>query len=136
VTHIALTSRLVALALSALIVTAACASLPPESGSVTATVGPDGVQRVEIQVANEMRFAPSSIVVTAGKPIEITLHSIAQQRHDFTLTEGVTSPVSVVVSGGQTASATFTITSPGSYHFICAQQGHADGGMRGTIVVQ
>jgi uncharacterized cupredoxin-like copper-binding protein len=129
-------SRLVALALGALLVTAACAALPPESGPVTATVGSDGIQRVEIQVANEMRFAPSSIVISAGKPIELTLRNIAQQRHDFTLTEGVTNPVSVTVGGGQSASTTFTVANPGTYHFICAQQGHADDGMRGTIVAR
>jgi uncharacterized cupredoxin-like copper-binding protein len=134
VMHVPAFPRLAALAAAASLATAACASLPAESGPATASVGADGTQRVEVEVANELRFAPSSIVVSVGKPIELTLRNIAQQRHDFTMTEGVSVPVSVVVGGGESSTATFTFASPGTYHFICAQEGHAQNGMRGTIV--
>jgi uncharacterized cupredoxin-like copper-binding protein len=123
------------LALIATTLAAACGGqLPPESGPATPEViAADGAQRLTVEVSNEMRFAPSMLVVKAGVPVELTLRSIGLMAHDLTLTDGVSAPVKIAVDGGRSATTTFTLERPGTYHFICSIPGHADGGMRGTI---
>jgi plastocyanin len=115
----------------------ACAQLPAESGPARPeSVSADGVQHVTMLVSNEMRFSPSKIVVKAGKPVELTMRSIALMPHDFFLTEGASTPVKISVEGGGTATSTFTLGRPGTYSFICSVAGHSDGGMHGTIVAE
>lgn len=96
----------------------------------------DGTLRVTVNVGNAERFQPSSIVVRAGQPVELTLRNEGRIQHDFTLTDGVVQPVKVVASGGQTASATFTLDQPGTYMFICSVSGHVSAGMKGTITAE
>jgi uncharacterized cupredoxin-like copper-binding protein len=130
-----LTTRL--LLLLVFLLASACAQLPPESGVATLQpVSADGVQRVTVLVANEMRFSPSRIVVKAGVPIEVTVQSIGLAAHDFTLTDGTRDPVNIAVDGGGTTKAAFTLDRPGTYRFICSVAGHTDAGMHGTIVAE
>ncbi|HEX2037259.1 MAG TPA: cupredoxin domain-containing protein [Chloroflexota bacterium] len=68
--------------------------------------------------------------------MRLTLRNDGRIPHDFTLTEGVRRRVSVVAGPEQSASATFTIERPGTYRFVCAQPGHAQAGMIGTITAQ
>ena len=42
----------------------------------------------------------------------------------------------ITANGGQTATGSFTIDTPGKYTFECSMPGHASAGMRGTITVQ
>jgi uncharacterized cupredoxin-like copper-binding protein len=37
---------------------------------------------------------------------------------------------------GQTTSIRFRLDTPGRYAVVCSAPGHADGGMRGTLVVE
>jgi uncharacterized cupredoxin-like copper-binding protein len=91
---------------------------------------------VTLTVGNSVSFTPSSIAVRAGEPVELTLRNEGNVPHNFTLSEGVTTPVKVDVRGGQTARASFTIERPGTYHFSCSVPGHAAAGMPGTITAQ
>jgi uncharacterized cupredoxin-like copper-binding protein len=117
--------------------TSACAQLPPESGPTRPeSVTPEGVQRLTVLVANEARFSPSSIVVKAGEPIELTLRSIGLAPHDFVLADGAGEPVRIAVDAGRSTTATFTLARPGTYRFICSVPGHSDAGMHGTIVAE
>ena len=95
--------------------------------------GPDGAQQVTLTVGNGMRFDPSTTTVRAGQPVELTLRNTGQMPHDFTLSDGVAQPVTISASGGQTASGTFILATPGTYTFECSMPGHALMGMRGTI---
>jgi uncharacterized cupredoxin-like copper-binding protein len=83
-----------------------------------------------------MTFQPAAINVRAGQPIELTLRNDGQMPHDFTLNDGVAQPVKIIAAGGQTASASFTLDTPGTYTFECSMPGHAALGMRGTITAQ
>jgi uncharacterized cupredoxin-like copper-binding protein len=133
--------------LTALIVVAGVA-LTTACGATAATGGPGagvaipaadstaGVQRVTVVVDNSMHFAPSSIVVRAGQPVELTLRNGGGIPHDFALTEGVSQPVKIEAQGGRTARGTFTIDTPGTYAFVCTVPGHAAAGMRGTITAR
>jgi nitrite reductase (NO-forming) len=121
--------------------TAACGAPAATGGPAAGVAVPvpaaaSGAQRVTVTVGNSMHFAPPSIVVRAGQPVELTLRNGGGIPHDFTLNEGVTGPVQIVAQGGRTARGTFTIDTPGTYEFVCAVPGHAAAGMRGTITAQ
>jgi uncharacterized cupredoxin-like copper-binding protein len=80
-----------------------------------------------------MQFEPNVITVKAGQPIELTLQNDGSSDHDFALSDGVAQPVKIVVKGGQSGTSTFTLDTPGTYAFTCAQFGHTAAGMQGTI---
>ena len=101
-----------------------------------ASVSAAGAQQITIKVGNRVWFEPSSIVVRAGAPVELTLRNEGQIPHDFVLAEGVAQPVKIVATDGQTTSGTFTLDRPGTYTFICSVPGHEAGGMKGTITAQ
>src|SRR5262245_59044559 len=90
-------------------------ALTPACGATAATGGPGGsvaipapasaasAQQVTVTVGNAMQFAPSSIVVRAGQPVELTLRNGGGIPHDFTLVAGASGPVKLEAQGGQTA---------------------------------
>jgi uncharacterized cupredoxin-like copper-binding protein len=121
--------------------TAACGAAAttggPGVGAVVQAPAPtDGTQQVTLTVGNSMQFAPASIVVRAGQPVELTLRNGGGIPHDFTLAEGAARPIKIEAQGGQTARGTFAIDTPGTYAFVCSVPGHAAAGMRGTITAQ
>ena len=100
----------------------------------------DKVQRVEI-IVDSYSFKPDTITVEAGKPVEITLRSVASMiSHNFTI-DDPESGLYVVqeVKGGRDATVTFTLEKPGTYKFYCSKKNifgsHEKKGMVGTIVV-
>jgi nitrite reductase (NO-forming) len=117
---------------------AACGSATPapDSTPASSTPMPDGTQAVTLSVGSDMTFEPSRFSVRAGQPVQLTLQNTGDNAHDFTLGEGVSQPVKITATGGQSATATFTIDTPGNYSFDCSMPGHALLGMRGTITVQ
>jgi len=134
--------RLVALVVIAgVALTTACGAAATTSGSgavaaIPAPAAPAGAQPVTVTVGNAMQFAPASMVVRAGQPVELTLRNGGGLPHDFALAEGVSSPVKIEAQGGRTARGTFTIDAPGTYAFVCTVPGHAAAGMRGTITAR
>src|ERR671933_1605751 len=109
---------------------------PGASVAIPAPAPAAGTQQVTLTVGSAMQFAPSSLVVRAGQPVELTLRNGGGIAHDFTLAEGASRPVKIEAQAGQTARGTFTIDSPGTYAFVCSVPGHAAAGMRGTITAQ
>ena len=87
-------------------------------------------------VGNSMQFAPRSLTVRAGQPVELTLRNGGGLPHDFVLTEGVASPVQIEALAGRTGRGTFTLETPGTYGFLCSVPGHAAAGMVGTLTAQ
>ena len=130
------------------LILAAGVALTTACGATVATGGPGasvaipapapaaGTQQVKLTVGRAMTFAPSSHVVVAGQPVELSLRNGGGIPHDFTLAEGASHPVKIEAQGGQTARGTFTIDTPGTYAFACSVPGHATAGMRGTITAQ
>jgi nitrite reductase (NO-forming) len=115
---------------------AATTSGPSAGVAVQAPAAPAGAQQVTVTVGNSMQFAPASLVVRAGQPVELTLRNGGGIPHDFALAEGVSRPVKIEAQGGRTARGAFTIDTPGTYAFVCTVPGHAAAGMRGTITAQ
>jgi nitrite reductase (NO-forming) len=104
--------------------------------AIPVPAAPAGAQQVTVTVGNAMQFAPASLVVRAGQPVELTLRNGGSTPHDFALGTGESRPVKIEAQGGQTARGTFTIDTPGTYSFVCSVPGHAAAGMRGTITAQ
>ena len=93
-------------------------------------------QPLTVTVGNSMSFAPASLTVRAGQPVELILVNEGTLAHDFTLTEGVSRPFKLDAPGERTTRATFTVERAGAYSFVCSVPGHALLGMRGRLVVQ
>lgn len=99
------------------------------------------VQKVEI-IVDSYFFRPDTVTVEAGKPVEITLRSIASTvPHDFTIDDPELGfSITHDVKGGRDATFTFTPENSGTYKFYCSKKGffgasHEEKGMVGTLVV-
>lgn len=105
------------------------------AGCVSSNNGtsPPGSTAITV-VATDYKFSPSTIPVSAGQSIALTLQNNGAFPHTFTIAS--LNLDTGLVSPGQSATVTFTAPSPGSYQAICRVPGHADRGMVATLVVQ
>ncbi len=117
-------------------------SLLPIGSLLAEDADPSGeVQKVEI-IVDSYSFKPDTITVEAGKPVEITLRSVASVTpHDFTIDDPESGfSITQDVKGGRDATFTFTPENTGTYRFYCSKKGlfggsHEEKGMVGTIIV-
>ncbi len=136
-----------ALAAPALLLGIACSS----GGSDAATTGP-----LKLTVtASELQFAPATLTVQAGRPVQLTIKNAGTTDHDFVIAgmpalevtndlkeagPGHTHDMSVESVAGHmlakhTAHVGFVPMQRGTYAFYCSVPGHREGGMHGTITV-
>jgi uncharacterized cupredoxin-like copper-binding protein len=88
----------------------------------------------EIRVAaDEFSFEPSEIRIRTRERVNIEMdnrgnafHTLAISKLDFKLR----------ANGGKRARGALTVDEPGRYPFVCDVPGHADAGMRGTLIVE
>jgi plastocyanin len=108
------------------------AASPSSAAAVAvATAGADGIQRIEITVGDDLRFAPSRVRAHPGV-IELTFRNGGQTPHDIR----VAGPAAVGtgnVNSGETRSVRLTVERPGTYPFPCLY--HETSGMVGTLEV-
>jgi nitrite reductase (NO-forming) len=115
---------------------AAAGGRPDPGSAAPASVSTAAAQQVTLTARDTMRFEPSTIAVTAGQPVQLTLRNEGRMPHDVALSEGVARRVKIKADGGETASGTFTIERPGTYTFVCSVPGHEAAGMTGTITAR
>lgn len=123
-----------------LTIPAAAYSQTPKDAPFVATVGPGGVQKVEI-TGGGYWFKPNHIVVKADSPVELTVskepgvipHDIAMNSPEagMDFAEGLSTTPKVIK---------FTPTKPGTYPFYCSKKSpfgktHKERGMEGVIEV-
>ena len=104
------------------------------------SAGCDSVEQPIHIVAQDFRFAPAEVRVSAERPIRLTVVNEGRERHEFKSPllahqPGATSapPSSLpLLPNRQTQTGIRTVS--GVYHFYCAIRGHA--GMSGTIIVE
>jgi plastocyanin len=93
--------------------------------------------------ADSYFFKPDTIVVKAGEPVTLSVTSKAYVLpHNLIIKApeaGI--DVDIEVKAGQTASATFTPTTPGTYEMYCGKEppfgkSHRERGMHGKFVVE
>ena len=115
--------------------------------------GPDA-QPLAVNVSG-MQYQPSTLEVTAGQPVRLTLTNSDALEHDFSITEFPTDGlVQTVGHGGHdmgeeaeqldlhvgaaangSGTIEFTPSQPGTYEFFCTVAGHKEAGMTGSLVV-
>ena len=90
-------------------------------------------------VAQDFRFTPVEVRLSAGRSIRLILHNEGRERHEFKTPllrqarAGIGLPGSLPVLPNQKAEAALQ-TRPGVYPFYCAIPGHA--GMTGMIIIE
>ena len=117
---------------------------------------PAEVEPVEIAlVAREGAFSPTSMRLTVGQPVTMSFENRGSTTHDLTIlggirvselvvtdalaggahVMGVTNPVRVAASPGNTAKIAFVPVSAGVYPVICTEAGQKEAGMVGVLTV-
>lgn len=87
----------------------------------------------EVVVAADFSFAPSTITVAAGEPVNLVLQNDGSIFHTLTIAE---LDFELRANAGDEIGGAVTPPQPGRYEFVCSVPGHASQGMRGTLVVQ
>jgi uncharacterized cupredoxin-like copper-binding protein len=94
-------------------------------------------------------FTPSSIVVTAGRPVTFVITNGDPIDHEWIVGDAATHerhrtgtepvhgsrPTEVSIPAGSSRTTTVTFTKPGTYLYICHLPGHEAYGMVGTLEV-
>jgi nitrite reductase (NO-forming) len=91
-----------------------------------------GTQEVEL-VMEDIAFDPTELTIPADVDVTIELTNDGMLPHNFAVpSEGIQSE-----DYGSGASGSIVVNLPaGTYEFICSVPGHADAGMRGTLIVE
>lgn len=96
--------------------------------------GKDG--QVSIKSTDQMRFEPTTMTARVNTPVRLTLdNSGAALVHDWTIDNLGGQKVQAKAQPRQRATAEFTPTTAGSFQFYCAEPGHKEAGMVGTLTV-
>lgn len=102
----------------------------------------DGVQRATV-VVDSYSYTPGHLVVRAGKPVELTLTSVATIiPHNFVIKDPAGGlSVEQDVGPGKTVIVTFTPTQSGMFPIYCDKRlwplpSHRDKGMEGKLEVK
>lgn len=83
---------------------------------------------------NEYAFSPATLTVKNNQPVTILFKNTGKYPHNFSISE--LDVKSKTIRTGQEDTVTFTPTKTGSFEYVCTVPGHADRGMKGTLLVQ
>jgi uncharacterized cupredoxin-like copper-binding protein len=114
---------------------AACSGGGGATASKPATTS-GGTQDLTIKGLDTMKFDPATLTVKSGSPVHLTLNNTGALIHDWVIDDLDGKKVAVEAAGGKSAAIDFTPSKAGSYPFYCAQPGHKEAGMVGTLTVQ
>lgn len=116
---------------AALLLAPACGGDGGGEPQVIGTTAP-GAEAITV-VATDFAYEPSTIELTAGTPVNVTLE-VDEGGHDLVVADaGFRIPI---LDEPDAAVATLVIEEPGTYAFQCNVPGHAAQGMTGTITVR
>jgi plastocyanin len=102
----------------------------PSETPVVAVAGPDGVQRVEVTVGDDLRFTPSLVRARPGV-VEFVFRNTGTTAHDIRVEPGASGTGNL--NGGVSGTVRVTVSQPGAYPFPCLY--HASSGMQGTLEI-
>ncbi len=141
-------AALLSLAVAALLALGACSLWGAEGGPggigaadpsasagptpVLASTGPDGIQRIDISMGDDLRLHPAVVRAHPGT-VEFTFHNAGAVPHDieFQLPTGQVGTGNL--DAGASTTVRVTLSSPGTYPFPCLY--HQSSGMSGTVIV-
>jgi len=82
--------------------------------------------------ATDFRFDPDELSIRTGQTVNLTLDNRGRLYHDLTIEDlGFV----LTANSGERSSGALSVRQPGRYRFVCSVPGHAEAGMRGTLVV-
>lgn len=113
---------------SLLTLAAAVAANPPAAQTFESV--PDASLTVDMV---NVRFAPASVEIGAGKTTAIWLTNSDGIVHDFSVPE---LGIKEVVAPKSTSLVVITPDKAGTYRIVCGEPGHTEGGMVATLVVK
>lgn len=115
---------------------AASTSAPAATTAPTDTAGSAaGAVQLEADPSGQLAFVQKTLSAPAGS-VTVELTNASPVPHNVAVEgNGVESPPSETISGGQTAELTVDLQ-PGDYTFYCEVPGHEAAGMKGTLTVQ
>jgi uncharacterized cupredoxin-like copper-binding protein len=85
-------------------------------------------------VGTEFTFSPSTLTLKKGQPVELTFENSGKLPHNLTI-PGLNVKTKTIQPGQQDM-IQFTPDKTGQFAFMCTVPGHADKGMKGTLMVQ
>ncbi len=97
--------------------------------------GGGAAQELTVTSVTGFKFEPNSWTVKANQPVKVTHINKDQVVHDWVV-DGIDGSVKVEAAPGKTATKTFTPKKTGTFQVYCAQPGHKEAGMVGTLTVQ
>jgi uncharacterized cupredoxin-like copper-binding protein len=108
-------------------------SVPSVAASATPTGGIPGARSTSVEIdLEDILFDPTAITVPANTPVTVTLVNKGAIAHTFDI-DALDVHSGKVAPG---ATATVTINAPaGTYQYYCAEPGHKEAGMVGTLTV-
>ncbi len=109
---------------------------PTVSISPSTSTAPSGTMIAEkiTVTGTEFAFNPSTINAKVNEPITVTFKNDGTYPHNFTISE--LNVKTKTIQPGEEDTITFTPTKTGSFIYLCTVPGHADRGMKGTLIVQ
>lgn len=91
----------------------------------------EGAHEVEAE-AGDLWFEPATTEVAAGEPVNLRLVNSGAAFHDLTVPAA---DVVLAAEPDERAVGAIEFAEPGRYELYCSVPGHAQGGMRGTVIV-
>jgi len=95
-------------------------------------------QQISINMS-EFAFSPASFTATQGQPVEVTVHNVGKFPHNVAFeldSQNINQKIFASnIAAGQSATATFTFTTAGTWRMYCPVDSHAQRGMVGTVAV-
>lgn len=117
-----------------LLVKPATAPTPTTQNTIPSSAPSTGSAQTVNVSGNEFAFTPATITVKKGQEVKLTFKNNGQYPHNFTVSElGIATNT---VGPGEETTITFTPDKTGSFTYICTVPGHADRGMKGTLIVE
>ena len=118
------------------------ASIPALAASAKAPAATTKVS-VTVNKSNDFKFIVKPTSAKVGKLV-FTFTNNGQLPHDFKLcssnkggtANSCTGKVTPLVSPGQKATLTVSVTKTGKYEYLCTVTGHAQQGMKGILTVK
>lgn len=99
-------------------------------GSASAPV--PGAPTFEV-TATDLQFDPTTLTITAGVPVNLTLVNDGKAFHDLTIPS---LDFMLDAEPGERTTGSLTVDAPGTYEWVCSVPGHAQAGMRGNLTVR
>jgi uncharacterized cupredoxin-like copper-binding protein len=102
------------------------------------TPSPTSSSTAQVQKAtisgSEFAFTPSTFTLKKGQPAEITFKNNGAFPHNLSVTD--LNVKTKTIMPGEQDTIQFIPDRTGQFAFLCTVPGHADKGMKGTLVVQ